>query len=223
MDSGVRKDVVRRVWLVLCGLECCSFVCDLAISILMAKMYIHFLPEPETPGLSFVIWAIALGWSALLCPLLYWRWIFQTATRLRLFLVAVYLGDGIWAFCIVALLHRGFCISPGSYSCGAYRTVENLHVSVKRFHRLSTLTMIQRATVILGITAFNISCLALILSAAYFREIHRAIRLYGPAVCKNYGDDEAKEKGKGDMKMLFLEYTPLSDPIASLNLQITSP
>jgi hypothetical protein len=81
--------------------------------------------------------------------------------------------------------------------------------------------MIQRTTVILGITAFNISCLALILSTAYFREIHRAIGLYGPAVCKNHRDDEAKEKGKGDMKMLFLEYAALSDPIASLNLQIT--
>jgi hypothetical protein len=131
----MRKDVVRRVWLVLYGLECCSFVCNLAISILMVKMYIHFLPEPETPGL-FVIWAIELGRSALLCPLIYWRWTFQTATRLRLFLVAVYLGDVIWAFCIVALLGRGFCISPGSYSCGAYRTVGNLHVSVKGFHRL---------------------------------------------------------------------------------------
>jgi hypothetical protein len=137
--------VVRRVWLVLCGLECCSFACVSAINILMAKMYLHSLhvqdtidelPEPEVPGLLFVILAAELGWSALLCPLLCWRWIFQTESRLRLFLVAAFLGSGMWAFCIVAFLCRGFRISPGSCSCAEYGTVENLHVSVMRLQRL---------------------------------------------------------------------------------------
>jgi hypothetical protein len=148
MDSGVRKDVVRRVWLVLCSLECCSFVGVSAINILMAKMYLHSLHVQDTvdespghdPSLLLVILIMELGWSALLCPLLCWRRIFQTETRLRLFLVAAFLGDAMWALCIVALLCRGFCILPGFCSCGAYGTVENLHVSVKRFQRLPTLT-----------------------------------------------------------------------------------
>jgi hypothetical protein len=130
----VRKDVVRRVWLILSALEWCSFTCVSAINFLMAKMYLHFShmqAELETPRLLFVIFAMEFGWSALLCRLLYWRWIFQTETRLRLLLVAAFLGDGMWALCVLALLRR---ISPGSY--------KNLHVSTKRVYRLSTLTTI---------------------------------------------------------------------------------
>jgi hypothetical protein len=122
MDSGLRKEVTRRVWISLC--ECCTFVCISIINVLAATIYLKLnrVDWVEVPELLWVFAAVELVWSTFL-DVLRWGSTIQTETRLRLFLFTIFLGV-VWALIVVAVLRRGSCASTA---------VDYVQVSLKKF------------------------------------------------------------------------------------------
>lgn len=149
MNSGIRKDVARRVWIVLCWFEICLCVCISAINIITAITYLKLSRlqntvdtalKPEVPDLLLIVFGLALfELSTFWYPTLCWRWACQTRTRLQMFSVIGFLADAVWALVIVVLLRPGFCISPDSCCCGEYRIIHYLQVSLEWFQRLISL------------------------------------------------------------------------------------
>jgi hypothetical protein len=143
MESGIRKDVARRVWIILCSFECCSLLCILAMNALTTMTYIKLVnlqqmvdaPE-ELDDLDLVLtaWLLSiLAWFTFIYPFVCWGSMCQLRTRLQLFSVAAFVGDGMWALIIVAIICRGFHISPDSCDDSVYRSIHHLQVSLKGF------------------------------------------------------------------------------------------
>lgn len=130
MDSGLRKEVARRVWF-LCVLECCTFVCISIINALAATIYLKHLNmvdwAVEVPELLWVFAAVEFVWPAFLYGILRWGSTIQTEIRVRLFLFTAFFGDAVWTLIAVAVLRRGSC-APSAVDC--------VQVSLKEFRRV---------------------------------------------------------------------------------------
>lgn len=132
MDSGLRAEVARRVWIGLCVLECCTFVCIPIINALAATIYlklwnlniVSWAVKHEVPEVFWVFAAVELVWSTFLYGILRRGSTIQTEMRLRLFLFTAFLGGTVWALIIVVALCRGSCAS---------NAVDRVQVSLKEF------------------------------------------------------------------------------------------
>jgi hypothetical protein len=227
MDSSIRKDVARRVWIILCGFETCTCVCISAINVTTAITFlklsrlqntVDMAINPGVPDLLLIVFGLGFfELSTFWCPTLCWRWACQT--RLQMFSVIGFLADAVWALVIVALLRPGFCISPDSCCCGEYRIIHHLQVSLECCQRLISLIKTRVALIALATATFFVSFLALIVSTAYFRETCYAFHLYSPRVCSwdtGHESGELEVEKKADLISVHAANPVLPPTIPSL-------
>ena len=116
MDSGVRKGIAQRVWIGLCVLECCTFMCISIINALAAAIYLKNLNvigwavRHEVPEVLWVFAAVVFVWFTLLYGILRQGSTIQTEMCWRLFSFAAFLGGAVCAL-IIAALRSGSCAS----------------------------------------------------------------------------------------------------------------
>jgi hypothetical protein len=188
-----RVKVIRRLWFILCGFECCSFLLASAINGLTATIYWKLLNWQDNIYASIsnkatrtVLAALMFGIFASLISLarlFYWRWAGEKEKRLQLFAIATILGTAALTLPILGLLFRGHCVGPGSCSGQAYRIIVHLQVKIARdAHSRQSLTMSQEACLTLAIAMFCLLVQAFIGFMLYFEELFFAVRYYCPSI-----------------------------------------
>ena len=139
--SENRGRVVRRLWFMLCGFECCSFFLISAINGLAATIYWKLLNWQDTIFASIeenatttILLALTLGIFAMfasLIRLLCWRWAGEKENRLRVFTAAAILGNAALVVATFALVFQRTCTFPNICSGEAYHSIMHLQVSLE--------------------------------------------------------------------------------------------
>lgn len=139
--SENRGRIVRRLWFMLCGFECCSFFLISAMNGLAATIYWKLLNWQDTIFASIkenatttILLALTLGivtMFASLIRLLCWRWAGEKENRLQEFTAATMFGNTALVVVIFVLVFQRTCTSPNICSGEAYQSIVRLQVSLE--------------------------------------------------------------------------------------------
>jgi hypothetical protein len=142
--SDNRVKVIRRLWFILCSLECCSFLLVSAINGLTATIYWKLLNWQDNIHASISNNATRIILAALmfgiltsltsLARLFFWRWAGERERRLQLFTITTILSTAALTLPILGLLFLRLCVGPGSCSGQAYRIIVHLQVRLQETH-----------------------------------------------------------------------------------------